>query len=280
MRILVTGGRGQLGSALRKALSGHELFTPGHQDLDITRANLVASTFDALRPQLVIHTAAWTDTQGCERYPEKAHEVNVEGTRWVARTSAAVGAAVVYISSNEVFDGVASEPYPEDAEPNPLNAYARTKLEGEREVEQALERHYIVRTAWLYGAGRASFPEKIIAAARKQGSLKVVTDEIASPTWTQSLAEAISRLIEEPAWGTYHLTGAGWCSRLEWAQAVLELAGLGDVPIEPTTLAEFGSPYLKPPFSALANRNAASLGIELPPWQEPLAAYFASLKAS
>src|SRR5581483_1403920 len=212
-------------------------------------------------------------------YPDKAREVNTEATRYVARTAAAIGASLVYISSNEVFDGTATESYPEDAEPNPVNAYGLSKLDGEREVREALERHYIVRTAWLYGAGRASFPEKIIEGARKQGSLKVVTDEIASPTWTEALAPAIAQLIEQPAWGTYHLTGAGWCSRLEWAQAILKLAGL-DVSIEPTTLAEFDSPYRKPPFSALANRRAATLGIELPPWRESLAAYFAARRSS
>src|SRR5581483_890783 len=111
MRILVTGGRGQLGRALRKALAGHEVFAPGHQELDVTQRHLVASTFDALRPQLVIHAAAWTDTKGCELYPDKAREVNTEATRYVARTAAAIGASLVYISSNEVFDGTATESY-------------------------------------------------------------------------------------------------------------------------------------------------------------------------
>ncbi|MFQ5471833.1 MAG: SDR family oxidoreductase, partial [Dehalococcoidia bacterium] len=182
-----------------------------------------------------------------------------------------VGAVIVYISSNEVFDGEASEPYAEDAAPNPINEYGRSKLGGETEVQDATERHYIVRTSWLYGPGRTSFPEKITQAAGEQGKLKVVTDEIASPTWTVDLAAAIAELIKHPQFGIYHLTNAGAASRKEWADEVLQLASLGDTPVEPTMLAEYGGPYRKPKFSALANTRAATLGIELRPWREALA---------
>lgn len=280
MRVFITGGNGQLGRALRRALAGRQVYAAGRQDLDITLPNMVASTLDAIRPDIVIHAAAWTDTQGCERYPEKARLVNVEGARYVAEACAGIGADMLYVGSNEVFDGRTAEPYPEEAQPNPVNVYGQSKLDGERAVQQALERCWIVRTSWLYGAGRASFPEKILEAARKQGSLKVVTDEIASPTWTESLAEGIVRLITESAWGIHHLTNSGWCSRYEWAQAILEMAGLRDVHVEPVTLAEFGSVYQKPPFTALGNRRAADLGIALPHWREALQRYLASAQLS
>ncbi|HXG36208.1 MAG TPA: sugar nucleotide-binding protein, partial [Dehalococcoidia bacterium] len=138
----------------------------------------------------------------------------------------------------------------------------------------ALEKYWIVRSSWLYGAGRMSFPEKIIKAAQEQGSLQVVTDEIASPTWTDSLAEGIARLIKHPIWGIYHLTNTGKCSRFDWAKAILQEAGLGDIPIRPTTLAHYPNPYRKPPFTVLGNQKAAILGIELPHWQQALADYF------
>jgi len=119
-----------------------------------------------------------------------------------------------------------------------------------------------------------SFPEKIIQAAKSQGKLRAVTDEIASPTWTVDLAEAIAKLIRQPAYGVYHFSNAGWCSRLEWAVEILRLAGMGDVPVEPATMAEFDLPYRKPAFTAIANNNGARLGIRLRPWQEALADHF------
>ncbi len=238
--------------------------------MDVTDAEDVRRAFDELRPELVVHAAAWTDTAGCESDPERALLVNGEGSRQVAEACARTGAAVLYVSTNEVFDGETAEPYREEDEPNPINAYGRSKLEGERCVQSTMERCYIVRTAWLYGPGRVSFPEKVLQAAAEAGSLKGVTDEIASPTWTADLAAAIGALVRGAPFGIYHLTNGGYCSRLEWVQEIVRLAGLGDVRVEPTSQGEFGAPYRKPTFSALANVNAAAVGIELRPWQEAL----------
>jgi dTDP-4-dehydrorhamnose reductase len=177
---------------------------------------------------------------------------------------------MLYVSTNEVFDGDTEEPYREEDEPNPINAYGRSKLVGERYVQSTVEQHYIVRTAWLYGAGRVSFPEKVLQAAADATSLKAVTDEIASPTWTTDLAAGIAALVPVTSFGIYHLTNSGHCSRLEWVEEILRLADLGDIAVEPTSQQEFGTPYRKPVFSALANVNAASLGIELRPWHEAL----------
>ncbi len=128
----------------------------------------------------------------------------------MAEACARAGAAMVYISSNEVFDGAKREPYTEEDEPRPINAYARSKLAGERYVQSTMERYYIVRTAWLYGAGRVSFPEKVLQAATEARSLKGVTDEIASPTWTADLAAGIAALVQGTPFGIYHLTSSGW----------------------------------------------------------------------
>lgn len=177
---------------------------------------------------------------------------------------------MLYVSTNEVFDGETAEPYREEDEPNPINAYGRSKLAGEERVQSTMERYYIVRTAWLYGAGRVSFPEKVLHAAAEAKSLKGVTDEIASPTYTGDLAAGIAALAGGAPFGIYHLTNSGYCSRLEWVREVLRLAGLDDIAVEPTSLREFGAPYRKPVFSALANVNAAGLGIELRLWQEAL----------
>ncbi|MDO8615945.1 MAG: dTDP-4-dehydrorhamnose reductase [Dehalococcoidia bacterium] len=270
MRILITGGRGQLGQALQAALGAHEVTALGHDELDVTDADAARRALAQARPEVVIHAAAWTDTADCERDPERALAVNAGGAGCVAEACAGAGAAMLYVSSNEVFDGEKGAPYEEDDEPRAVNEYGRSKLEGERLVRSALGRHWIVRTSWLYGPGRESFPEKIVQAAHDRGSLRLVTDETASPTWTVDLAEAIARLVREPRWGVYHLTNSGYCSRREWGQEVLRLAGLAHIPAEPATQAEYGGPYRKPVMSALANVRAARLGIVLRPWQEAL----------
>ncbi len=270
MRVLITGGKGQLGRALQSALAGHETAALDIDELDITDADAVHRAIASARPAVVIHCAAWTDTAGCEGDPARALAVNAGGAGNVARACSRAAAAMVYVSSNEVFGGEKRVPYAEGDETRPLNHYGRSKLEGERQVQAALPQHYVVRTSWLYGPGRVSFPEKILQAARERGSLRLVTDEIASPTWTADLAGAIAALIRRPEYGIYHLTNSGHCSRMEWAVEVLRLAGMEGIPVTPATQEEFGGPHRKPVFSALANINGARLGIRLRRWQEAL----------
>ena len=270
MRILITGGNGQLGRALQTAFAADAVEALGHSDLDITSREQVSRTLLRLEPDCVIHAAAWTDTAGCERDPDLAMRVNGEGAAIVAEACRETGSPLLYISSNEVFDGEKPTPYEEDDHPDPINAYGRSKLEGERRVQAALDRSCIVRTSWLYGPGRQSFPEKILGPARKGSPLKLVTDEIASPTFTVDLAQAVAGLVHERASGLFHLTNAGACSRRDWAEEVLRLVGIS-IQIESVTQNEYGGPYRKPVNSVLANINAARLGITLRPWQEALA---------
>jgi dTDP-4-dehydrorhamnose reductase len=270
MRVLITGADGQLGRALQQSLRAYEVTALGHSDLDITDAAAVRNAVTSARPDVIIHAAAWTDTAACERDPVRALLVNGEGARNAAEACREAGAALLYVSSNEVFDGEKGAPYGEDDEPNPINAYGRSKLAGEAAVREVLGQHYIVRTSWVYGPGRVSFPEKILNAAAEQQKVRVVTDEIASPTWTNDLAEAITLLIQPGKFGVYHLAGEGECSRKEWAEAVLRLAGV-DVPVEATTQATFDLPFRKPVRSTLANNRASALGVTLRPWREALA---------
>ena len=280
MRILITGGHGQLGRALEAALTADEVTALAHSELDITDREQVSAAVSRYDPEVVIHAAAWTDTAGCERDPARALQVNGEGAGIVAEACRESGATMLYISTNEVFDGEKSQPYAEADSPNPINSYGRSKLDGERRVQAALKDHCIVRTSWLYGPGRDSFPEKILAAARQQNALRLVTDEVASPTWTVDLAQAIASLAHKGTSGIYHLTNAGACSRKEWAEEIVRLAGLNDISIEATTQSDFGAPFRKPPFSALANMNGASLGVTVRPWQEALADHIQRAKVS
>lgn len=279
MKIVITGAGGQLGLALQEAFTSHDVIALDHAELDITQSRLVRSMIGGVNPDVVVHPAAWTDTLGCERDPERAMLVNGEGARNVADAARRFGAVILHVSTNEVFDGEKTSAYDEDDATNAINAYGRSKLGGEEAVRESLPQHYIVRTSWLYGPGRASFPEKILAAARDQKQLRVVTDEVASPTLTVDLAQAIVKLIQTNSYGTYHLANAGECSRKDWAEEVLRLAGV-DVPVEATTQAEFASPVRKPEHSTLANNRAAKLGITLRPWREALREYIGAAVAS
>lgn len=234
------------------------------------------------QPDLVIHAAAMTRVDGCARDPDRARRINAGGTRNVALACQRRDVPLVYISSNEVFDGRATAPYAELDATGPINAYGRTKLEGERYVQLLLRRFYIVRTAWVFGpAGRSgasgtNFVTKMLQLGQGGQTLRLVTDEISSPTYAPDLAEAIGRLIETGIYGIHHLTNQGICSRYEYARAIFDRAGLADLPLEPIRLAEFARPSTPPPYTALANLCAADLGIVLRPWQDALDAYLAS----
>jgi len=275
MRIFITGNRGQLGSELMRALASHDVAGGDLPEFDIRDADLTHRLIVEHHSDIVIHTAALTDTRLCETDPDLAHAVNVEGTRNIALACREAGAALVYVSTNEVFDGTKGTPYVESDEPHAINVYGRSKLEGEQAALSTLHRCYIVRTAWLYGAGR-DFPAKILAAAEQHTELMLVTDEVATPTLAADLASAIAQLIQHSEYGIYHFTNAGECSRYDWAREVLRLAGRDDVVLKPTTLAEFKPFPSKPPYTALANTAGDCLGITLRPWQEALAAHFAS----
>jgi len=269
MRILITGHKGQLGRALWRALAGETLLGVDLPELDITDAPSTSQAIADFRPEVVLHPAAYTDTAGCERDPDLAYRVNALGTRNVALACQRVGAVLLYISTNEVFDGRKSEPYLEWEQPNPLNVYARSKLAGEWYVQMLLERFYIVRIAWLYSREAPSFVTKILQAATEQAELQVVTDEVATPTYAPDLAAAIAALIRQPIYGLYHFTNAGQCSRYEWALKILELAGR-HVPVRPVATREYPGATLKPPYSVLRNFCGAALGIALRPWEEAL----------
>jgi dTDP-4-dehydrorhamnose reductase len=254
---------------VQETLADDDLVPYGSDGLDITDATAVRHTITSEHPDLVIHCAALTNTTLAEQDPAAAFRVNAEGAVNVAGACAEIDAVMLYVSTNEVFDGEKGAPYDEDDATNPVNEYGRSKLAGEQLVREALDAHFIVRTSWLYGPGRISFPEKILERGQADGRLKLVTDEVATPTWTHDLAEALARLIRTQAYGTYHLVNRGQCSRAEWGREIVRLAGL-DVPIEETTQGAFGSPFRKPVLSTLVNKRAAALGITLRPWEDAL----------
>jgi dTDP-4-dehydrorhamnose reductase len=273
MRIAVTGSKGQLGRALLRQLQAEELLELDIPEHDITHLMALDATLERFRPDMVIHCAAMTDVDGCERDPDVAYRLNVLGSRNVAVCAERAGAAIVYVSTDYVFDGSQSEPYRETDEAHPLSVYGRTKWLGEEAVRHLCPRHYVVRVAWLYDAGSRNFVSTVLRLADQRDHVQMVTDEIGSPTYAHDVAMALDQLIRLPAYGIYHLPNAGVCSRYEWAAEILRLAGRSDdLSLEPSE----NYPRLAkvPKRVEMRNVNGAEIGIIMRPWQEALAARF------
>lgn len=274
MKVIVTGHKGQLGQALLAELQQDELLGLDLPEFDITDAQAIKQAICAFNPDVVIHPAALTDVDRCAKEPELALRINGLGTHNVALACRRCDAALLYISSNEVFDGRKGKPYYEHDAPNPINPYGVSKLAGEVYTQMHLSKFYIVRTAWLYARGGNNFPSKIVAAADKYGKLCVVCDEISSPTYAPDLAQAINQLIRSEQYGIYHFTNEGACSRLEFARQILAFAGRGDVPLEPITSDQWPRASVPPLNCVIRNLAGAQLGIRLRPWDEALRGYF------
>lgn len=280
MQILVTGAAGRLGGKLVEVLTerghqvtGADIIGENVQRLDITDFTATRALVADLKPDLVMHPAAWTDVDGCAREPEKAIAINGFGTQNVGLAAASVGAAVLYVSSNEVFDGKSSKPCREYDLTNPTNPYAYSKWVGERAILNINPKHYIVRTSWLFAHGGKNFIQSILSAAQASKRLQVVTDEVANPTYNDDLAEAIMRLIETERYGIYHLVNEGACSRWTFARYALDKAGFADTPVEQIMSREWPRASVPPAYSSLSNLAARHLGITLRPWREAVDAF-------
>ena len=267
MRIAITGSNGQLGSALQGRLQDESLLPIDLPEHDITDLDATIRALKEFRPSAVIHAAAMTDVDGCERAPELAYRVNVLGTRNIAVAAEACGASVIYVSTDYVFDGGKDEPYWEYDDVAPLSVYGRTKWLGEQTVRQLVRRHYVVRVAWLYSHGPRNFVRTVLRLGRERKSLTMVTDEIGSPTYAADVADALHKLLRTPAYGTYHLPNSGTCSRYDWARAICDLTGLDVELIR-------GSNYERvarvPKQVAMRTFCGAEIGITMRPWRVAL----------
>lgn len=271
MRVFITGIKGQLGRALQATLTEHEsVLGIDLPECDVSDRPSIQAVISAAAPDVVIHCAAMTNVDGCARDPQAAYRANGLGTQNVALACQAAGSAILYVSTNEVFDGQARRPYREFDALNPANPYGRSKLAGEWYTRHLLTRFYIVRTSWLYAPGGRNFPHLMMRLADERGRLTVVSDEVGSPTYVADLAQAIAQLLTSGQYGVYHFTNEGACSRLEFAREILRLSGRADVPIEPTTIAAFGRDSTPPPYAPLENVAGAAIGIRLRPWQQAL----------
>lgn len=286
MRVLVTGANGMLGQDLCALLeqASHEVIRTDRaaspdppnvpwEPLDVTDTDAVRQMLLHHQPDVVIHAAACTDVDGCEREPERAYKLNALGTWNMAAVCGGHHITLAYISTDFVFDGTKTTPYTEWDTPNPLSHYGASKLAGEKFVAQLCRQHFIVRTAWLFGThGGRSFPDRILALAQTNKERFVVTDQIGSPTHTVDLSRALIDLLHSPLYGTYHITNAGQCSWYELAKKTLELAGETRMEVKPCPASQYASPARRPAYSVMRRFALELQGKDnLRPWQQALA---------
>ena len=286
MRILLLGRDGQVGWELRRTLLPlGELTAFGRQDLDLSDPDRIREVIRTVRPDLIVNAAAYTAVDRAENEPELARAVNAVAVGVLAEESLEAGASLLHYSTDYVFDGSKSGAYDEQDEPNPLNVYGQTKLEGERAIRAIGGAYLILRTSWVYSLRRESFVTKVLRWAREQEIVRVVSDQIGAPTWARALAEATAQVLSQGVsdirellthhTGIYHLAGAGSASRYEWAQMILELDPRPEEQVVkellPADATDFPTRALRPRDSTLdCTRFESHFGVRLPPWPKSL----------
>jgi dTDP-4-dehydrorhamnose reductase len=277
MKILVTGGNGQLGTALKEILSSEEVLFTDTDNMDITNSEQINQVFDEFKPDFLVHGAAFTNVDGCEENPDLAQKVNAQGTFNLAKKSKELGSKMIYISTDYVFDGE-KEGYSENDQPNPLSVYGKTKLEGEKSTRE-LANGWVLRTSWVYGEGK-NFVLTMLSLADKLDEIKVVNDQIGRPTYALDLARAIFDVIKkQPEAGIYNVTGDG--EAVSWAgfaAKIFELAGK-TTKVTGISTKEYFSQYpdkkiaKRPKFSILDLTKAKEDDLFLADWEQSLTSY-------
>ena len=272
MRLLVTGAAGMLGTdVVAAAAAGHDVVAFARADLDITDAEAVRAAVRDTQPDAVINCAAYTNVDGAETEEDTATRINGDGAGHLAAAAAESGAHIVHVSTDYVFAGNATAPYPEDAPTGPIGAYGRSKLAGELAVQAAAPTsHSIVRTAWVFGPHGKNFVDTMLKLAATRDELTVVDDQLGCPTYTGHLATALITIAEQRSNGLLHVAGGGQCTWRDLAVATFAAAGL-DVTVHPTTTAAFGAPAPRPAYSVLGSTRFDAPA--LPSWQDGLNAH-------
>ena len=277
MKLLVTGAAGMLGHKVAGAgrAAGHEVAGVDLAECDLTDAEATTAFVRDLAPDAIINCAAYTNVDAAEEHEDVALRVNADAAGNLARAGAAVGARIVHLSTDYVFDGVSDRPWLEHDHPSPLGAYGRTKLAGEQQVALATPEHAIVRTAWLFGVGGPNFVDTMLRLAEDRDEVPVVTDQTGSPTWTGHLAPALVALAEATETGVFHGAGGGRCTWNDLAAETFSRAGVA-CRATPTTSDAFVRPAPRPTWSVLGTERDP--GVRLPPWTEGLQGHLDEIK--
>lgn len=278
MRIAIIGAKGMLAQDLIPLLKDkHELVLVDLPETDITNKAQIEQALKGV--DFVYHLAAYTDVDGAEADRERAYAVNETGTEYVARTCAELAVPLVYISTDYIFgDDSGGRPYTENDDPSPRGVYASSKLAGEKAVQKSCKKYFIVRTAWLYGINGKNFVATMLKISKKQKEIKVVDDQVGSPTYAGHLAQVLVKFLDISEYGVYHLTNQGEVSWYKFACRIFDLAGI-KVRVTPCKTADFIRPAPRPAYSVLENQHWQQIGEKpLPRWEEGLAEYLKELK--
>jgi dTDP-4-dehydrorhamnose reductase len=278
MRVLVLGAKGMLGTDILDVWKSDELIPADSAEADIRNAEEVRSLVSKVRPTWIVLAAAYTDVDGSEENSEVAFAVNATGAENVARVASEFGARLFYISTDYVFDGSSTVPYEPTDAVRPLNVYGASKAAGEQAVQRFAREWCIGRTSWLFGARGTSFPEKILKACESRNELKVVDDQVGSPTFTKDLAEAMLQLLRADVRGVLHVTNSGTCSWFEFAQEILRHAGRSSVRVIPVSSAAYPRVARRPAYSVLSQSHLAKFGIKMRNWKETIPVYLMDLR--
>lgn len=272
MKVLVTGARGQLGQDVLCLLENQtwEVFGFGREELDITNEEKVREKVLFIKPNIIIHTAAYTQVDQAESDEETAFKVNAEGTKYLAQAAEAVGAKFCYVSTDYVFDGTKNEPYKIDDQTNPQTVYGRSKLVGEQYTQEYCSKGYIVRTSWVFGLYGNNFVKTMLRLAEEKNELGVVHDQVGSPTYTTDLARFIINLVQTDKYGIYHGSNSGVCSWYEFAKEIFEQSKI-EIAVNPLTTEDFPRPAERPKYSVLNKGMVEDNGFEaFQDWKEAL----------
>jgi dTDP-4-dehydrorhamnose reductase len=275
MKVVVTGAAGQLGKDVLLELErkNHQAFGADRQQLDITIEEEVIAYISEIKPDVILNCAAYTNVDAAEENEEDAYRINAIGTENLAKAAKQIGAKLLHVSTDYVFDGTATKPYEVDEPTKPLGAYGRTKLAGEQLLQKHLDEFFIVRTAWVYGVYGNNFVKTMIRLGKERGEVGVVHDQVGSPTYTVDLAMFMVELMESDKYGIYHATNSGVCSWYEFAVEIFKQAGM-DVQVKPLTSEQFPRPAARPKYSVLSKKMIEKQGLTpLRDWKEALAAY-------
>jgi dTDP-4-dehydrorhamnose reductase len=275
MKVFITGAGGQLGHDLIRVLAGkHAVTAKSRAGLDVTDTDAVRRELQAVRPDVIIHAAAYTQVDLAESRIEDAYAVNAFGSCNVAMAAKEIGAKLVYVSTDYVFDGKKGAPYDEQDQTNPISVYGNSKLQGEKFIQHIGEKYFIIRTSWLYGKHGSNFVTKVLALAERHSRPSMVNDQFGSPTYTYDLAQFIGRVMETEHYGVYHASNRGCCSRYEFAAEILRIAGLGSIQLLPVGADSFPLPAARPQRSDFGDEAIRKYGFpRLRTWQEALASF-------
>lgn len=277
MKLLITGASGQLGSSLLQVLKSEtfkaEICALDEKQLDICDLESTERIITREKPDIIINCSAYTDVDGCESNEALAYMVNAWGVKNLTQCARLVGAKLVHISTDFVFDGNTTLPYCEDAPTAPLNVYGKTKLEGEKFALE-YEKSFVLRTAWLYGRNKSNFVSTIEKLCKDRKEISVVTDQVGSPTFAEDLSRCILKLMLTENYGLYHCTNSGFCSKYELAKELVRLSG-NNCLVSPCLSDKFPSPAKRPKFSALnCSKLEKTLNINLRDWKSAIKDYF------